>query len=152
MMRAQDSVVISAKAENPNSPALVTRTVVGPNSLRTLANACSTAGPSATSAPTARAAMPAARRSSVTRCAACSLRSRTATLNPRLPSSWQVASPMPEAPPVTTATLLIDCAPLRSASWRSLVDHLHRAAGRQGLTGHHPAVVDLSVLQRGAVH
>ena len=34
-----------------------------------------------------------------------------------------------------------------SSSWRSLVDHPHRAAGRQGLAGQHPAVVHLVVLE-----
>ena len=36
--------MISVNGENPNIPALVTSTDTGPSSLRTLANACSTAG------------------------------------------------------------------------------------------------------------
>ena len=151
MIRAQDSALISVNGEKSNSPALVTRTVIAPSSLRTLANAFSTAGRSVTSAPNPMAVIPTARRSSATRCAASSLTSTTATLSPRRPNSWQVASPMPEAPPVTTATLLIDCAPLPLASWRSLVNHPHGAAGRQGLTGQHPAVVHFILLKRVVV-
>src|ERR1700741_3254639 len=115
MILAQDSAVISVNGECPNMPALVTRIETGPNSLRTLANACSTAARSVTSAPTPMAVTPAARRSSVTRCAACSLTSRTATRCPRRPSSWQVASPMPEAPPVTTETLFTRTPPVPCA-------------------------------------
>src|ERR1700743_3826132 len=148
MIRDHDSMVISPKAEKPNRPALVTKTRVGPSSLRTLANALSTAGRSATSAPTPRALMPSARRSSLTRCAACSLTSRTATLCPRRPNSWQGASPTPEARQITTATLLTACAPSRLASGNSFVNYSHRAAGRQPLAGQHPAFVQLVIFER----
>ena len=50
MTRSQASTLRSTNGEKPNSPALVTRIVVGPNSERTLAKASSIAGRSVTSA------------------------------------------------------------------------------------------------------
>ena len=146
MIRAQLSGLISVNGEKPKSPALVTRMRIGPSSLRTLAKASSTIGRSVTSAATPRAVTPSARRSSATRCAACSLRSSTATLWPRLPSSWHVASPMPEAPPVTTATRVIDS--LHSVGLCAFIRRPPAGCGwSAGLTGEDQAVVHLVVVE-----
>ncbi len=80
MIFDHDSGVIWSNGANPNMPAHVTSTNIASSALRALAKACSTPARSETSAPSAIAVVPAARRSSVTRWAACSLTSSTPTL------------------------------------------------------------------------
>jgi hypothetical protein len=106
MIRSHFSAVMSRTASKDSMPALVTRISIGPRSRRICANAWSTDARSATSVSTAIALVPLARSSSAALSAAGPLRSRTATLWPFLASSSATPKPMPEAPPVTTATRL----------------------------------------------
>src|SRR5271165_422121 len=89
-------------------PALVTAMWIGPSSLRAEAIASCTPDRSVTSTSYPRASNPSS-------CSAesCCLRmsprrSRMATLSPRRAKRRLMAAPIPDAPPVTTATLLMD--------------------------------------------
>src|SRR5262245_34512390 len=105
--RSQLSCVMSAKDSNASSPALVTRISTGPSSARTLARASSTAARSATSTSAAITRAPVSSRLSAARRAASPRRSSSATRSPRAARCRAMASPIPEAAPVTTATLPI---------------------------------------------
>ena len=58
MSRCQDCTLISVNGDQPTAPALVTRMCTGPSSVRTFANASSTAARSLTSAATPSAVTP----------------------------------------------------------------------------------------------
>src|SRR5262245_55763953 len=102
--RSQLAGLISVKGSNESSPALVTMIPIGPSSARTFSSAASMAARSvtSTSAPIARA--PPARSPSAAWRAASPFRSNRATRSPRPASCRPIASPIPDAPPVTTAT------------------------------------------------
>src|SRR5689334_4530405 len=105
MMRSHSAVSMSTKRVNASMPAELTSTSTGPSSARVRATAASIWARSDTSTahPIARpplAAMPAAARS-----AASPSRSRTDTCRPSRASRSLMASPMPDAPPVTIATV-----------------------------------------------
>ena len=107
MIRSHVSAVMSSSGSNDSMPALVTRISTGPSSARTRANAASTEARSATSTSTAidlAARVGRARRRRPRRRAPS--RSRTATWWPSATKLRATPSPMPEAPPVTTATRL----------------------------------------------
>src|SRR5258705_2673986 len=57
---------------------------------------------------------------------------------------------MPDAPPVTTATRVIESA-IESPFRFLFVDHVNCAAGRQGLAGQRPALCHLVVVERVVV-
>src|SRR5262249_45184287 len=141
IIRAQVSGVIRSNGSMPNRPALVTKIPTGPSSLRARLNPSSTAARSVTSTVRPSAFPPPATTESHTCCAASLLTSITATEWPRRASSWQVAAPMPEPPPVTTATRDI-------ARGLLLVDDPDRPTGRKGLTGQYPTFSDLVFGQR----
>src|SRR5262245_18673274 len=105
--RPQRSGVMSRKDSNASTPALVTMISTRPSSARTFSSAPSTASRSVTStcAPIVRA--PVSRRLSAARSTASPWRSRRATRSPRAAKCRPIASPMPDAAPVTTATLPI---------------------------------------------
>ena len=79
------------------APALLTRSVRPPMASAAASTARFTASASRTSATTARPPT-----TSATRWAPSSLRSSTVTVAPSAANSRQVASPMPDAPPVTS--------------------------------------------------
>ena len=85
-------------------PALFTSTVTVPRRSSAWRNMSSTCRGSPTSAGTARATAPRALRAAATACARWGWRSLTATRAPSAASRRQMASPMPEPPPVTRAT------------------------------------------------
>ncbi len=106
IIRSQASALISRKSSNPSMPALVTMIPTGPNAVRTSSSVASMAARSLTSTAAPSALPPSAATSSATAPAASPLMSSTATLFPGRARWWQMARPMPEPPPVTTATRL----------------------------------------------
>src|SRR5215472_14733132 len=143
MTRCHRCEVIRSKVSNATRPALVTRISVGPRVERISTKAASRAGRSVTSTTRPSAADPSACRSLATRCAPSPSRSSTATRWPRPARWWLVASPMPDAPPVTTATR--DCCALLGGiiSCSSLVGDFDDRGRRHGLAREHPALGDL---------
>src|SRR3954451_2327356 len=104
IIRLHPSGVMSVNDSNRSNPALVTMISIGPSSARTFAMAASTAGRSLTSTAIPMAVAPVARNSLAALVAASASRSSSATLLPCAARRWAEASPMPDAPPVTTAT------------------------------------------------
>ena len=112
MIRSHASAVMSRTGVNDSMPALVTRISTGPSSAADLRRT-----PASTDAAVGdvdldgRAASPAGRASSAAAAsAAAPLRSRRATRWPSAASCRATPRPMPDAPPVTTATRLIGAA------------------------------------------
>ena len=104
-MRSQLSIVMSVKDSNASRPALVTMIPMGPSSARTLSRAASTAPRSVTSA-SARDRAGSRSRAGPRRPAA-RLRPAGRAGRPRSPRAARcraIASPIPDAAPVTTAT------------------------------------------------
>ena len=122
-------------------PALLTSTSIGPSREATSAMALSTSASPVTSQRSASAAAPAA---------PSGFMSSAATVNPSSRSRPQVASPMPEAPPVTTATRglrhhrftgfcwparsrhsWMKCSGLRNSSFSSAISSMVKPSGRR---------------------
>ncbi len=106
MMRSHVSGVMSSSAVNDSMPALVTRSSTGPSPARTLSKAAATDARSATSTSTASASAPVACTCAAAASAAAPFWSRIATRWPSAANCNATPSPMPDAPPVTTATRL----------------------------------------------
>ena len=103
MIRSHPSSVMSRTGVNASTPALVTRIPTGPNSARRRSKPAATDWRSATSTSTAKAAAPSPASSSA---AAFEPRRSRITRCPSAANLRATPSPIPEAPPVTTAARL----------------------------------------------
>ena len=109
MILSHFSAVISSRGSKDSTPALVTSMPIGPSSERTNAKAASTDSRSATSTSTLRTRAPPPRSSVAAASAPAPFRSMMATSWPSATNRRATPSPIPEAPPVTTATGLTRC-------------------------------------------
>src|SRR5215212_9680357 len=105
-LRSQMSGSIVRRSLPSEAPALFTRMSTGANTLSARAKMWATPSGVATSASTAIAVPPASSIPLATDSARSPWRSATTTVAPSRAKSSAVARPMPEPPPVTTATLL----------------------------------------------
>jgi hypothetical protein len=105
-LRSQRSGSIMRRSLPSEAPALLTRMSTGANTLSARAKMWSTPSGVATSASTAIAVPPASSIPLATDSARSPYRSATTTVAPSRAKSSAVARPIPEPPPVTTATVL----------------------------------------------
>src|SRR6266550_4510164 len=101
------SVCARSRGESSPMPALLARMSTVPHSRTTRAKSASTCALSATSVGTPMAVPPSARISAATRSALSRFRSATATCAPSAAKRRAIARPIPDPPPVTTATRLV---------------------------------------------
>src|SRR5215208_6621521 len=101
MVRSHASRARSSAGPRTTTPALLTKMSIDWNLDVTALMASATVSASVTSHAMAAAAFP----SETARCAASSARSNITTVAPLLAYASAIAAPMPDAPPVTTATL-----------------------------------------------
>ena len=123
MVRSQSAVLSSASGGRRLTPAQLTRMSGGPNAAAAASAARSTSGRSARSALTQPASPPAARSASAARPSLSASRATSTTLAPASASARAISSPIPELPPVTTAT--------RPSSEKSSAGKLTRPAARR---------------------
>src|SRR5262245_50667790 len=150
IIRASPFCVSAARlSPGPNAtPALLTRTSRRPCSRSSLANIARTASLSATSAAMAPAPAPSAL--AVVSAASCRM-SLTTTRAPAWAKRSQMARPIPEPPPVTSAILLSSVMPVLDSSVVGCVVRLRDGAGRSlkaelAARHRHRAAADLHTL------
>src|SRR5579885_818441 len=153
IIRSHISSVRSKSGQKPLMPALLTRIVMGPSSLRVRTAAPATASANETSTVQAIATPPDCTMVPAVLVAPSPLRSHTATAAPSRASCMAIARPIPLPPPVTTAVLPFGdtfvlprsekgrrarrAPQLRQQLFADQSGAMHRAAAVQRI-GHHP--------------